>query len=382
MLRYFIMRKAEFTNRIFGLDLLRCLAVLMVLTEHGIAAYFDARPFKALILFFAEYGVDLFFVLSGFLIGSIIIKIVNKDEKVTFADIRIFWIRRWFRTLPNYLLFMILYYLLNLRYAWPVPYDKLLLYFLFLQNAFKTMPDFYKISWSLTIEEWFYLLLPLILVIVQAILKINKKNIIVFSTLVLIITCLALRLVLAFATHSTWDEGTRMLMPGRLDSIAMGVCIAILKFYKHNVWYNYKNLMAILGCTILVINSFAFYNTFIQKNHLYGNLYMNTFFFTISPIALALLIPWFYYVKLSPKFKAIDYSVTTISLISYSIYLMHPLVRDVLKAKYGHVLNGITLFIMLYLFTFIGSYFTYNFFEKQITKLREGFGTKKDAVHI
>ena len=53
-------------------------------------------------------GVELFFVLSGFLIGGILIKTFQKDNSFGIKTISNFWIRRWFRTLPNYDLILIL----------------------------------------------------------------------------------------------------------------------------------------------------------------------------------------------------------------------------------------------------------------------------------
>ena len=61
--------------------------------------------FERFIINLGPIGVELFFVLSGFLIGGILIKIFDNTE-FTFADVRRFWIRRWFRTLPNYWLIL------------------------------------------------------------------------------------------------------------------------------------------------------------------------------------------------------------------------------------------------------------------------------------
>ncbi len=86
-------------ERIFGLDLLRTIAILLVVLAHGNLIVMDKLPY------FPDFsivdGVNLFFVLSGFLIGSIIIKSLEKYG-INKASIIIFWKRRWFRTLPNY----------------------------------------------------------------------------------------------------------------------------------------------------------------------------------------------------------------------------------------------------------------------------------------
>jgi len=92
-------------ERVFGLDLLRTIAILIVVLGHGdkiVRANFPNFP-----NFWIVDGVDLFFVLSGFLIGSIIIKSFEKHG-INRNSIIIFWKRRWFRTLPNYYLIVFL----------------------------------------------------------------------------------------------------------------------------------------------------------------------------------------------------------------------------------------------------------------------------------
>ncbi len=88
--------------RVFGLDLMRAAAVTLVLVAH--ASYLIepvvALPRTSEVL--AVLGVELFFVLSGFLVGGIIIDTVRRDGR-WLAN---FWLRPWPRTVPNYFLFL------------------------------------------------------------------------------------------------------------------------------------------------------------------------------------------------------------------------------------------------------------------------------------
>jgi peptidoglycan/LPS O-acetylase OafA/YrhL len=86
-------------RRNFGLDVLRAAAIMMVLLSHMAGA----------LNLFGIYGVELFFVLSGFLIGDILIQTAARLNRFAFEDLTEFWKRRWFRTLPNYYLFLVLY---------------------------------------------------------------------------------------------------------------------------------------------------------------------------------------------------------------------------------------------------------------------------------
>ncbi len=97
-------------SRIFGLDILRSSAILLVLCSHGFDPFLAEYFPKLRLLIFMD-GVDLFFVLSGFLIGLILIKQFEKNVDYTFLPIFNFWKRRWRRKLPNYyfILFLILF---------------------------------------------------------------------------------------------------------------------------------------------------------------------------------------------------------------------------------------------------------------------------------
>src|ERR1039458_8648984 len=89
----------EHNRRNFGLDALRAAAIMMVLLCHMTGA----------LKFLGIYGVELFFVLSGFLIGDILIRSAARKGRFEFKDLTEFWTRRWFRTLPNYYWFLALY---------------------------------------------------------------------------------------------------------------------------------------------------------------------------------------------------------------------------------------------------------------------------------
>ena len=103
-------------ERIVGLDLLRCLAISGVLLSHSL--YFIYPHVPALNLgvlgsyhlyhlgHLGFYGVELFFVLSGFLIGGLLIR--QESHLSRSSELTRFYLRRWFRTLPNYYLFIII----------------------------------------------------------------------------------------------------------------------------------------------------------------------------------------------------------------------------------------------------------------------------------
>lgn len=91
-------------GRVFGLDLLRAAAILFVVYMHGAYELASVLP-KSLVQLPIMDGVSMFFVLSGFLIGGIILRAFETSPPRPRGVGRI-WIRRWFRTLPNYFLIL------------------------------------------------------------------------------------------------------------------------------------------------------------------------------------------------------------------------------------------------------------------------------------
>src|SRR5215471_18931583 len=84
-------------QRIYGLDIIRAVAILTVVYMHALLNF----GIPAMYRYSIGDGVSIFFVLSGFLIGKILLKIINKPS-VSFGDLKNFWFRRWMRTLPAY----------------------------------------------------------------------------------------------------------------------------------------------------------------------------------------------------------------------------------------------------------------------------------------
>src|SRR5271170_481437 len=145
------------SKRNIGLDILRASAIVGVLLAHGLVLPVKGRDVVAPL----GSGVELFFVLSGFLIGRIYFR-SSQGESFSFWN---FWRSRWWRTLPPYYATILLYVLMRL--AAPAP-GLHWYYALFLQNYLGVTG--FGPSWSLCVEEHFYLLLPIIGVAVDRLL--------------------------------------------------------------------------------------------------------------------------------------------------------------------------------------------------------------------
>ncbi len=217
-----------------ALDGLRGIAILMVLVMHcyvivptpeGVAMHDGLK--RACSLFFS--GVDLFFVLSGFLIGGILLD--HRDAPNLLSG---FFARRFFRIAPLYALLLVTYFFARelpglgamsggAYFDSPVP---LWSYFTMLQNISMSSAGHvgnYWLSptWSLGIEEQFYLLMPF------AVRQLTRRTLI-YACLLAFVACPMLRLsALLFAGNSV---AATFLLPMRADSLLAGVlCAATLR---------------------------------------------------------------------------------------------------------------------------------------------------------
>src|SRR4051812_2027824 len=141
-----------------GLDLLRALAVVIVTIYH--AALFG---FKTPGQFdrFGWIGVDLFFVLSGYLIGGQLLAPVARREPIKFGR---FFARRALRILPAYLAVLAIYFLLPAWREFPT-ISPLWKFLLSVQNIGLRGGTSFSHAWSLAVEDQFYLLLPVIVLL-------------------------------------------------------------------------------------------------------------------------------------------------------------------------------------------------------------------------
>jgi peptidoglycan/LPS O-acetylase OafA/YrhL len=374
MLDFLKIRDINKHRRNVGLDIVRAIAIFLVLFSHG-RPLMPNFPGKELLSNGGYFGVELFFVLSGFLIGSILLKLFNEMQQANLKmDLVLdFWIRRWFRTLPNYFLFLIL----NLTlFQWLfVPKQLDIKYFFFLQNFLWTCPSLMPESWSLAIEEWFYISFPLVMtVFIQVPIRrrmstTNLKKTALEGLIVYLLIFTIFRFIAAFSEGSLWDAGIRKIVVYRLDACGFGVLIAYLNFY-HCQWLSRnRKRMLFWGCilTTLSISLFSYATLTTRETVLNKSL-----LFTLTTMGLALPLPWFK--ELRVENKTITYLISHISIVSYSMYLIHfsftvPFLIHYLPMD----LPWPIVYCLYILLTVFLSTFVYKYFEKPTTILRDRF---------
>ncbi len=231
-------------KRLPALDVLRGIAILIVLVHHYVPEQFKPPLFWS--------GVDLFFVLSGFLITDILLRNVNAKNYY-----QTFYIRRAARIIPPYWLLLLIFVLvmkiepemLGSSFSKHLPFWS---YFTFTQNFLYSARNFWRdpwldVTWSLALEEQFYIFLSV------AVRNLNKKVLAGLSVFLILLAP-----ILRFFTASSL--ASYQLPLHRADSLMLGVLIAIIWqsksgqaiFHNHKKYFLWALLPFSLGIAYLI----------------------------------------------------------------------------------------------------------------------------------
>lgn len=332
------------------IDGLRALAVLPVILFHAGFEWFSG----------GFVGVDVFFVISGYLITTIIISEMAEGK---FSLVN-FYERRARRILPA--LFFIMLVCLPFAWLWLIPDDfrdfgqSLFAVSTFSSNIlfwwesgyFDTSAELKPLlhTWSLAVEEQFYILFPVFLMLSW---RLGIKTILILLSVVFMISLGTAVWGTQFANHPRIISGAFYLLPTRGWELLIGVFAAIyLKHKTHLKSHNLNQLLSLVGFGMIVFSIISFDKTIPFPS-----------FYTLLPtIGTALLIlcavpKTFVHKILSLKF------IVGIGLISYSAYLWHqPLLAFARHRLLGEVSELILLFLCSV--SLIMAWFSWRFVEK------------------
>jgi peptidoglycan/LPS O-acetylase OafA/YrhL len=301
------------TSRNLGLDAVRAAAIGLVLLCHATPFYepilvhhhIDIHSWRVLT---GVTGVELFFCLSGFLIGGILLGL--EASAPSRRTIGVFYVRRWMRTLPLY--YFVLFAISDFPQLDPHQRVGFLSFVTLTQNLFGRMPpgDWFAISWSLTIEEWSYLLLPLVIFGLFG----RSKRPVLAGTLALCLLAFIVRVVLLSRTGS-WDGIVRTSVPGRLDAICYGVLsvVAFRQFRDAYLRWIKRFWWALVA--LFLFNTYLFWH-----DSLLDGIYGRLFALPVTSFSFAALLPLIMDLQLPGFLAAI---IRHIAKISYGMYLFH-----------------------------------------------------------
>jgi peptidoglycan/LPS O-acetylase OafA/YrhL len=330
------------------LDGLRALAVLVVLSSHwlrdaGISDYF----------IHGRYGVDLFFVLSGFLLTSILLKQKNQGLS-TFKAIKGFFVKRALRLFPAF--FLMLFGLLAIDHFtnfWLWSEGNGIYYFTYTANFLFFFEGHQNPSlnhlWSLCVEEQFYLFLPWLILLFT-----RRTNAVLFSLLIGI----------SLISMSVFDGIHRVMLHGNLSTLGLGVLLAY--FYepvKSLLENSVLRRSLILGFLLLSLLTSLIWPTPLHE------LFVGAFFALIVASANMNL-------DTSPWTLLDNRSLIFIGKISYGLYLFHRPIPHLLNAtllrlnlEFSPYLLMFTYCVLLLIITL----FSYYFIERPFMKLKSRF---------
>lgn len=323
------------SRRLGGLDLLRSVAVVLVVLCH----YSMERRFPLPFNIFGWVGVDLFFVLSGYLIGGQLFNLHLKHSSIPFKT---FYLRRFLRTFPNYCVVLALFVIIPGLSPLTSLKERLVPlweYVTFTQNLFLHMP-FFHLSWSLCVEEHFYLVLPLLisLCVKLRIRWIAAAFLLVMLSQILLragIIIYGLRVLHLVDQRDIIAYLAKIYYPTycRLDGLTIGVALAAMRCYRPALW---SRLMA-QGNRLLFAGGVGLcLAVLLISSKLY--LLSGTLIFTLLGVSFGLMTAS----ALSPGCilsRVRSRVVTLIAELAYSIYLTHLIAFYVA----GVLLNGLGL---------------------------------------
>jgi peptidoglycan/LPS O-acetylase OafA/YrhL len=320
------------TGRNAGLDTLRALAIVLVFTNHYMLFVSGGPTFG----WFGEIGwtgVDLFFALSGYLIGNQILGGIRRQqgpggERFSLAR---FYTRRLLRTLPNFYVVLALYAL------WPYFRGNLVLpplwkFLTFTQNIALVPGTAFSHAWSLCVEEQFYFLLPAVALAIAA-----CRRSLLLAWLTVAGTLLAGMAIRGYLwTHHVGPEEqggfnyyTLIYYSSlcRFDELVAGVALALLKNHHAGIWAritSFGNWTLAAGAALLALT----WTLFLEDHYGYA---MTVVGYPMLGLSFTLLLV----AALSPGSLLQRLRVpgaASIALWSYAIYLTHKTLCVLLRA--------------------------------------------------
>tara|TARA_B110000438_G_scaffold303150_1_gene363386 strand:- start:856 stop:1848 length:993 start_codon:yes stop_codon:yes gene_type:complete len=323
-------------KKYYGLDLLRGIAGYGVAITHYLYFIKDKVNFE----YYSFIFVEIFFVLSGFVLSNQLIKIHNEKN-----NLKVFYIRRLLRTIPLYVVALIFYTAISNNFN--------LDFFKFLIFIQKIIPNFvesnyFMVAWSLSIEEFFYFLFPIYLILYK---KTSALRLVIYF----IIFLMSVK-ILFYDNLSAEFLRTGTLL--RLDSIALGFLLSI--FFSRII--NYKKIVFFLSFLLIII--FINFKSYFFNNESLNTLY---FIFLAQFLSITLVISFCNLEIIINKSKLIKGLCSIIANQTYSVYLFHLIIMHFLIMSTSSYINNLFTYLLL---LFIVSFITFKYFERPILSLR------------
>ncbi len=360
------------THRFHGLDHLRALAIMLVFLFHYQVPIYGRPDWLVQSAKFGWTGVDLFFVLSGFLIASQLFIQIKEEQRLLVKD---FFIKRIFRILPAYIVVLAIYVL------WPFFHEREGLpatwrFLTFTQNFGLNIKIFgtFSHAWSLCVEEHFYLILPFMLLLLLYGGWFKRAGWIIGALFVLgflmrhtVYQQLYLPEMDKEPSWHLWYQYIYYPTYNRLDGLLAGVSIAGIYHFYPALFIRitrYGNLLLLLSLLVLCGAYFV-----CEDQHSYVS---SVFGFPLVGLGYGLMVLGAIS-KNSLLFNSKSRITTFLAAMSYAVYLSHKgiihITQELLQAFIEKDSNSM---LVICLISSIATAFALNFLvEKPFMKLRK-----------
>ena len=326
------------------------------------------------------WGVELFFVLSGFLIGGILLK--QEIYTNSARGLGLFYIRRMCRIMPVFWLALVGNVLLEI-YFHHVHHTvgEVIGHGLLIRNFFSVALTFFPESWSLGVEEWFYLLFPACLYLAVRLTKSRAERVFLVCACGFYLVSAVMRIRGALLPGSDWTSGQRCTVIFRFDTIMTGVAAAWVAIKYPTAWKRFAGWALALGIVVSVAVYLEFWRFtpggFVEAPN---SFFAKTFRYSLLSLGFALLLPaaslW------RPRTETVLHgAVRKIALWSYSLYLLHWPLFQILSTfqlpglePFGQMLG---LFAGKIFLAVTLSALLFTFYEAPGTRWRERFGSRE-----
>lgn len=295
------------------LDRVRAAAISAVVVFHVVQMSPISGTLIAEVTRYGQYGVDLFFALSGWLIGTLFWQEYKTHGNVELSR---FWSRRAIRTIPPYAIALMVSWA-AVRYTRGLSFD--FGYLVFAQNYYQAIP-FFLVSWSLCVEEHFYFVAPIFAHILVAIQGIHNVMISLLLLLCLPLTFRALEYdSILFEQFGYSTTATHLRMDGLLAGFAMSyIAVNWPILYTRMLLRARMSISLLIFCAAVVI--------------VIGGATK----FVFLPVLLAFMFCLVVAVcgsigKNRKGYRYFDAAIKPVALAAYSTYLTHPLAIHVVR---------------------------------------------------
>lgn len=354
-------------SRNVGLDIIRIFAAILVIICHS--GFFSVGISYEFLSFAGVLAVEIFFVMSGLLVGKSMILAVADTAPA--KALKKLYVNRCFRTLP---LYYIMLFVTAVTSGSKIP----LSCFFFCQNFNSTALGFMPVSWSLSVEAWFYFLIPPLFLLLTKVLtvKFSTEKSVFIAIGILCLIPFAIRVFCVIVFNPTWDYGIRKQIPLRLDAIMMGVFLAAIKLYYKE---QYQRIAVKKACLLFsVAGIFAFYFVYctylVKGDNFDASALSKIFVFTLLPLFCCFLVMYMENSVALEKLRAkkgvrLIYGLST---LSYGVYLIQLSVFTIVSSYFIDTRFAISWlgFLAAIALTVAAAALTYLFIERPVIKLR------------